>query len=121
MTSTRPDSNRGIFQNSTLVYGPTPPDYAVFSIPSLTFLSESEHTDKQSGEQFRYYFYCVFGAYLLGRLYPKSVRANGGPYWDGNRYSWLIGPSGNSCSPFLLSDGNIFPGGDPSCVVVLSQ
>jgi hypothetical protein len=45
----------------------------------------------------------------------------GSPYRDTIRYRWLAGYAGNTCSPFLLSNGQIFSGGDASGVVTISE
>ena len=57
--------------------------------------------------------------FRLSRVYEPT---DFGPaYHDSAIYNWQIGASGNSCSPFLLSIGNIYPGGDNRCVVTISE
>jgi len=113
-----PDSNNRIFQNCTLVYGPTPDGLGPLAAYPNSYLSSAQFTDSYSGDKFWYYFACVQGDYVLTRVYLKSVY--GSPFRDTVRYKWLIGYKGNVCSPFLLPDGVIYTGGDASCVVTVT-
>ena len=119
MTASRPDTNNGIFQTSELVYGPTPPGLLSLGIGTSAYLSRSSHTDSSTGDQFRYYLSCFQGFYLLTRVYEKS--AYGSPHRDTMRYRWLAGFPGNTCRPFLLTNGQMYPGGDTACVVTISE
>ncbi len=57
----------------------------------------------------------------ISRVFPTSVFApDGGPFLDSTVYYWPVGSPGNTCNPFLLSNGIIYAGGDPSCLVVIS-
>ena len=84
----------------------------------MSYLSPGSFND-QNGDSFRYFFTCNVGYYVISRVYVKSVL--GSPFRDNYRYSWLVGLPGNQCSPFLLSFGQIYPGGDPNCVVTVSE
>ena len=84
-----------------------------------SYLSTRTFTDNATNDQFWYYFTCYFNYYILTRVYVTS--AYGSPYRDQIRYRWLVGLSGNTCSPFLLSKGAVYAGGDSSCVVTLTQ
>lgn len=118
MDVNNPALNHGIFQPTTLVYGPTPPEYLPLSIGTGSYLSPGSFTDQVTGDSYRYWFTCYSGYYGISRVYLKSVL--GSPYRDMFRYTWLAGLRGNSCSPFLLGFGQIYPGGDPACVVTIS-
>ena len=117
MSSSNPSSNNGMFQNCALQYGATPSQYAGLPIGAQSFLSTTSFTD-QFNNSFRYYFYCQRNQFFLTRVYVNSIF--GSPYEDTVRYTWTTGTSGNSCSPFLLSNGRIYAGGDTSCVVTIS-
>jgi hypothetical protein len=119
MTCTDSSCNGGIFQNCTLAYGPTPSGYAALALGDSCFLSTESFQDQTTGDYFQYYFTCNSSYYTLSRVYLTSVL--GSPYQDIVRYSWLIGLAGNTCQPFLMSNGQIFQGGDPNCVVTISQ
>jgi hypothetical protein len=119
MSSSEPDSNNQILQSATLQYGTTPLELAALGLSAASYLSTTTFTDTATGDQFWYYLSCFLGYYALTRLYAES--AYGSPYRDIVIYRWLIGASGNSCEPFLLANGTIFPGGDPSCVVTISE
>jgi hypothetical protein len=118
MTSSNPNSNNHILQNATLVYGPTPSNLLPLAIGQSSYLSTTTFTDFSTGDQFWYYLSCYLGYYVLTRVYATSLY--GSPYRDATRYRWPIGFPGNSCTPFLLANGQIFSGGDPSCAVTIS-
>ena len=118
MTSSKPTSNNFIFQNATLVYGPPPASLAALNLGAKCFLSTQQFKDYSTNDQFWYYFGCLQGFYIITRVYATSAYSS--PYRDQTRYRWLAGTSGNACSPFLLSKGTIFSGGDASCVVTIS-
>lgn len=113
-----PALNYGIFQPTTLVYGPTPPEYGPLSVGPYAYFSPGSFTDQVTGDSFRYFFTCYMGKYALGRLYVHSVF--GSPFRDIFRYSWPVGLHGNTCSPFTLVFGQVYQGGDPSCVVTIA-
>ena len=118
MTSSRPESNNRIFQNATLVYGPTPTALWPLGIGHSSYLSTTSFTDLTTGDQFWYHFSCYIGYYVLTRVYPTSLY--GSPFRDSTRYRWPIGLSGNTCRPFNLIYGQVFAGGDPTCIVTIT-
>ena len=118
MTSSNPNSNNHILQSAVLVYGPTPAGLLPLAIGESSYLSTTTFTDFSTGDQFWYYLSCYLGYYVLTRVYATSLY--GSPYRDATRYRWAAGYPGNSCAPFLLANGQIFSGGDPSCVVTVS-
>lgn len=118
MTSSKPTSNNHIFQNATFVYAPPPSSLATLNLGANCFLSTQQFKDYSTNDQFWYYFGCFQGFYIITRVYAVSTYAS--PYRDQIRYRWLAGTSGNTCSPFLLSKGTIFSGGDATCVVTIS-
>lgn len=115
MTSSHPSSNNGIFQNATIAYMATPSGLAPLGLPANAFFSTATFPDAFSDDEFRYYFRCLNGYYVLTRLYEESIY--GSPYQDIIRYRWYIGLPGNLCQPFGLTNGTIFTGGDSTCVV----
>ena len=115
MTSSSPSSNNGMFQNCTLEYGATPSRYTGIPIGAQGYLSTGSFTD-QFSDTFRYYFYCQRNQFFLTRVYVNSIF--GSPFEDSVRYTWTLG-YGNTCAPFLLSNGRIYAGGDASCVVTI--
>lgn len=125
LTSSKPDSNLGIFQNATLVYGPTPPEYNALALGTSCYLSTESYPDDSTGDLFRYYFGCYNGYYGITRVYAVSFY--GSPYLDVVRYRWLVGLPGNTCGdpgatppvPFGLANGRIFVGGDATCIVTV--
>lgn len=118
MTVNNPQSNFGIFQPASLIYGPTPPGYSPLTSDKSCFISSSQFTDGLTGDTFQYYFGCQSGYYIVTRFYLHSLF--GSPFRDTTRYRWLIGYPGNQCSPFLLSQGQIYLGGDPSSTVTVT-
>jgi hypothetical protein len=118
MVSSNPNSNNHILQSATLVYGPTPAGLLPLAIGESSYLSTTTFTDFSTGDQFYYYLSCYLGYYVLTRVYAVSLY--GSPYRDATRYRWAAGYPGNSCSPFALNNGQVFSGGDPSCVVTIS-
>ena len=118
MTSSAPASNNHILQSATLTYGPTPAALAALGIGQSAYLSTATFTDFSTGDQFWYYLSCYLGYYILTRVYATSLY--GSPYHDMIRYRWPISDPTNSCNPFALNTGQIFSGGDPSCVVTVT-
>ena len=119
MTSANPSCNGGMFQSCVIVYGTTPAVYASLNLGAQCFLSTQSFIDTNN-DTFQYYFYCQGNQFNLSRVYTSSIY--GSPYLDLARYSWKIGStvSGNTCSPLLLTNGQIFVGGDPTCSVTIS-
>lgn len=119
MTSSKPDSNNQIFQSATLVYGPTPTPLLPVVLTTSSYLSTSSFLDPILNLPFFYFLTCSINSYTLTRVYVQFI--GGGPGRDSVRYKWVPGFEGDTCTPFLMSVGQMFPGGDTSCVVTLSQ
>jgi hypothetical protein len=119
MTVVHPEANFGLFQDATLEYTTLPPELAPLGLGTQAFISTSTFTDYVTNDQFWYRFFCSGGFFCIGRVYATS--AYGSPYGDIIRYRWLVGQPGNTCSPFLMSNGRIYPGGDPTSVVTISE
>lgn len=118
MSVSHPLSNNRIFQNATIEYRTIPEALLPLGVGGEGYLSTLTYPDLISGDQFWYFLTCNLGYYTLTRVYATS--SYGSPYRDLVRYRWLIGLSGNTCQPFLLSNGAIFSGGDSICVVTLT-
>ena len=118
MTSSKPSSNNQIFQNATFNYGPPPAGLAALNLGTNCYLSTAQFKDFSTNDMFWYYFSCFQGFYILTRVYAVSTYSS--PYRDQIRYRWLAGTTGNTCTPFSLTAGAIFSGGDASCKVAIS-
>ena len=118
MVSSAPASNNHILQSATLVYGSTPSALAALGIGQSAYLSTTTFTDFSTGDQFWYFLSCYLGYYILSRVYATSLY--GSPYHDMIRYRWPISAAPNTCVPFSLTNGQIFSGGDPTCVVTIT-
>jgi hypothetical protein len=112
MTSNAPTCNEGMFQSCTLLYGPVPSCYAALLLGANAFLSTTSFVDTNL-DTFQYYFNCQGSQFDLGRVYCTSIF--GSPYLDVARFSWNFPATGNTCSPFAMTNGTVFPGGDPTC------
>ena len=119
MHSSEPSSNNQMFQSATLIYGSTPSNLLPVVLQTSSYLSTTSFPDPILGVPFYYFLTCYVGAYVLTRVYVTSPF--GSPYRDSIRYSWVPGFSGNTCTPFLMSSGQIYRGGDSTCIVTLSQ
>ncbi|GAC1321998.1 MAG: hypothetical protein NVSMB14_16910 [Isosphaeraceae bacterium] len=119
MTSANPSCNGGMFQSCTIVYQTTPVVYSALNLGAQCFLSSQSFIDLNNNT-FQYYFYCQGNQFNLGRVYASSLY--GSPYLDPARYIWKIGSTspGNTCWPLLLTNGQIFVGGDSTCSVTIS-
>lgn len=117
MTSVHPACNGGLFQSDTLTWQATPPAYATLSIAASGYFG-SVLTDG-TGATFQYYFTCVPGSFTLTRVYP--AQGGSAARLDTVRYSWPTGAPGNTCSPFNLTSGTVFSGGDPTCDVTIAE
>jgi hypothetical protein len=117
MTSSDHTGNNGMFQDSTLVYGPTPSAYAGLPMGAYSYLSPGSYTD-QFSNNFRYYFYCQRSQFFLTRVYVTSIF--GSPYEDSIRYTWTVGTSGNTCgtNSLSLTNGRVYAGGSAVNVTV---
>ena len=120
MTVNNPSLNGGMFQDDTIAYQAVPSGYAALHVADSSgkaYLGQSSFTDP-FGDSFRYYFYWSATSYLLSRVYLHS--SFGSPLKDSARYIWSFPAAGNSCSPFGLTNGSVYPGGDPASRVTIS-
>jgi hypothetical protein len=107
------------FQTCTIQWGPTPAEFSSLGLGANCFLSTLVFNDPIAGGTFRYNLSCDTVFLRLSRVYEAT---DFGPaFHDSTIYTWQIGAPGNSCSPFLLSSGTIYPGGDNRCVVMMSE
>jgi len=119
MSVIRPDANFGMFQNATLAYTAVPPELSLLALGTNSYISTTTFIDQVTLDSFWYHFFCSGGYFCISRIYAVSVY--GSPFSDAIRYRWQSGQPGNSCIPFLMSNGKVFPGGDPTSVVTLSE
>ena len=116
MSVVRPDANFGMFQNATLGYGACP---VTFSPPFPNGIYSSlSFVDGVTLDTFAYRFFCSGGYFCLSRVFQNSLY--GSPFADAVLYRWLVPTAGNSCSPFSLTNGRVYSGGDPVSVVSIS-
>ena len=111
------------FQACTIVWQPTPSWASGLALGSNCFLSTARLLDPFTGGYFYYNLNCDTIYFRLSRVYDGTTNYGftGTPYQDATIYTWQIGEPGNSCSPFLLSVGTIYPGGNDACVVTISE
>ena len=107
------------FQACTLQWGPTPSEFSSLGLGANCFLSTLVFNDPIAGGTFRYNLSCDTVFFRLSRVYEATDFSPA--FHDSTIYTWQIGAPGNSCSPFLLSSGTIYPGGDNRCVVTISE
>ena len=119
MNVSREGCGDGLMHSCTIAYGPTPAALAALRLGSSCYLSTQTFADSQTGDQFYYYLGCYSSILRISRAFPTSIF--GSPFLDSVVYYWSIGLPGNTCSPFLLSNGQIFPGGDPTCLVTITE
>ena len=119
MSVTHPEANLGVFQNAVFTYSTLPPELAPLGLGVKAFISTSAFTDNITLDKFWYRFFCSSGFFCISRVYATSIY--GSPFSDSIRYRWLAGQPGNTCSPFLMTNGKIYPGGDPTTVVAISE
>lgn len=105
----------GVFVSDTLSYQLTPSGLLPLNLGTHCFLSNSLHTDSDTGDLFRYYFSCQSNYFSLTRVYESSLY--GSPYRDILLFNWSLPWFTNTCTPFYLHAGVIYPGGDPACVL----
>jgi hypothetical protein len=116
--SSAPASNNHMFQDATIAYGTTDPSILPVVIQPSAYISTVAFLDPIISCYFYYFLTCYFGGYILTRVYPTSPMGN--PFRDAIRYTWIPGFPGNTCAPFLLANGQIYSGGDRTCVVTES-
>jgi hypothetical protein len=107
-----------IFNDCTLQYGTTPSAFSAVGLGASCFLSTASFTDAQTGLTFYYHFRCDRIFMRLSRIFVASSYSSA--FEDSFIYSWSIGQSGNSCSPFALTNGTIFQGGNSTCVLTVT-
>lgn len=119
MTSSKPASNNEIFQSARLLYGPTPSTLLPAVLLSSSYLSDTSYNDPILGAAFFYFLTCTINSYVLTRVYPTTSITS--PFRDLVRYKWVPGFPGNDCGPpFQMLSGQIFLGGDATCIVTLA-
>ena len=109
----------GVIQSCILQYGPTPANLSTINLGANCFLSTATFVDAFSGLSYRYNFGCDTIYFRLSRVYLPGP--SNGAYHDASIYSWSVGQPGNTCTPFLLSTGFIYPGGNVGCIVTVSE
>jgi hypothetical protein len=97
-----------IFHDATLAYGPTDPGYAGLALGANGVYSTASFVD-QNGDTFQYYLFCTRNQFFLTRIYKQSVF--GSPFQDSVRFFWTV-VGVNTCSPFSLTTGTIYSGGN---------
>jgi len=115
MTSAYPQCNYGMFQSCSLAYGPPPPSMVALGFQNNVFTSAQTFLDPITQSNFYYYLNCRNNQFILTRVFPTSPF--GSPYRDGILYTWTVGGSGNTCTPFRLLNGSAYPGSDATCSV----
>jgi hypothetical protein len=118
MTSSNTIADGGMFQNCDIAFIPTPDDYSLLFLGDSSFLSSESFVDLYTGDTFQYYLTCSSAIYEITRVFVTSIF--GSPFKEPARFTWLMFAPGNTCTPFLISNGRVFPGGDPTCVVTIS-
>lgn len=109
----------GRFHSCTIQYGPTPAPLGALQLGANSYISVESFPDPQTGDVFHYFMSCFSSVVRVSRVFPTSIY--GSPFLDSVIYWWTLGFPGNTCDPFLLSNGTVFAGGDPNCVVVIQE
>ena len=107
----------GRWFDCTIQYGATPPSLLSL-LPANSYLSTATFPDPGTGDLFDYYVGCFSSNIRIDRVFPTS--SFGSPFLDPGIYLWAFGFPGNTCSPFLLSNGTLI-GGIPDCTVTISE
>ena len=108
-----------VFQTCTLRWGPTPADLASLPLGANCYLSDEQFYHDLSQTYYRWYLECRTAFFGVRRAFLPA--GGGGPYLDATFFLWSIGVTGNGCTPFLLSNGQIYPGGDARCILTISE
>jgi hypothetical protein len=110
--------NFHMFQSCTIAYSSIPSVYDELDLGSYAFLSTETFPDPLAdGALFQYMLTCFYNQFALTRLYAESPY--GSPFRDAVLYTWFVGSYGNTCSPFHLDNGVVYPGSDPTCFVTI--
>jgi hypothetical protein len=96
----------------------TPPALSAFGFGPFVYISNTTYIDGITLDDFWYTFFCTGGYACISRIYATS--AYGSPFSDVIRYRWFETDAGNSCSPYSMTNGKIYPGGDSTTVVSIS-
>lgn len=118
LTVTNPQTVYYMLQSAVLSYVPTPASLHNLALGTNTFLSTKQYVDQIFTDPFWYHFSCVGGYFVLDRVYATS--SYGSPYRDITRYRWPAGTLGNTCSPFRMIGGQIYPGGNTTCIATVT-
>lgn len=108
-----------VFDACTLQWGPTPPELAELPLGTECFLSNESFYHNLFESYYRWHLFCYAALFGVKRAFLPTTQ--GGPFLDATFFAWTIGLPGNHCTPFLLSNGRIFPGGDPRCVLTIAE
>ena len=109
----------GIFQDATIEWSAVPASLEDLALGDYAYLSTTTFVSDYSSDAFYYLLTCGGSYFSLSRVFPTSVF--GSPFREPPIYSWLIGDTGNTCDPFLMSNGFVSEGTDPDCDVDLSE
>lgn len=107
----------GTFPPATFTYAETPPELTGLDLGSHCHLSDETYFDIYSGAPYRLHIGCNTVFLRLSRVYLPT--GGGGATHDATIYTWSIGQPGNTCVPFAMTVGFIYPGGNPLCSVDL--
>jgi hypothetical protein len=118
MAVANPAMNFHIFQNATIVYGPTPAGYTALQLGANSFLSTASFVDDLSSDAFQYQLFCSGGFFAVTRVFITSQF--GSPFREAYRYRWLPALFGSTCTPFSFPQGQIFQGGNNGTVISLT-
>lgn len=119
LTMTVASCTDGRFNPCTIEYGPTPSSLSALQLGANCYLSTTSFADPQTGDHFYYFLSCFASVVRLSRVFPTSIF--GSPFLDSIIYYWSLGFPGNTCTPtFALTNGTVFAGGDPACVVQIT-
>jgi hypothetical protein len=119
MTVTPSGCSDTLLNDCDLVYGPTPSGLSSLGLGANCYLSSTTFPDAQTGDDFYYYLSCFSNIFRISRVFEFSIY--GSPFLGPVAYHWYVGLPGNTCHPFALTNGEIFLGGDPSCIVEINE
>lgn len=119
MVVSSPACANSLLQSCTFVFSATPVELSALHLGDFCYLSNSMYKDPDTGDFFYYYLGCFSTIFRVSRVFPTSVY--GSPFLDSVIFFWSLGLPGNSCDPFLLSNGQFFYGSNPDCTAVISE